>query len=199
MSLKRTATYLKIPTLAALATTALLACSDTTVGSRSFEESRNFDIPGLPLAIPLTFDDIPIPVNLADQPGYSDGDFDFVTSVRVRELIFEIAPESNDPANDVLEDGNLDSFEFVSSLNISLRAVVDGSETVVEVANLPINDPQIASNRTTLSMNVQDADIRDLIEADDGAELLISISGTPPPDFVTVTANIRFRVGIGFR
>lgn len=199
MSLKRAATCLKFPAVVTLIAFTLLACSDTTVATRSFEESRNFEIPGVRLNIPLTFEDIPVPVRLADQPGYKDGDFDFVTSVQVRELEFEIAPESNDPANDAIEDGNLDSFEFVSSLNISLRAVVDGTETVVDVADLPINDPQIASNLTSLSMNVRDTDIRDLIEAPDGAELLISISGTPPPDFVTVKANIRFRVGIGFR
>ncbi len=201
MSLQYAATYLKIPTFVTLVVCSLLACSDTTIATRSFEESRTFEIPGAPIGIPiaLTFDDISVAVNLADQPGYSDGDFDFVTSVRVRELEFEITPESNDPANDQFEDGNLDSFEFVSSLDISLRAVVDGTETVVEVATLPANDPQIASNTTSLLMNVLDTDIRDLIEAPDGAELLISISGTPPPDFVTVKTNIRFRVGIGFR
>ena len=162
MSLKRAATCPKIPSLITLATCSLLACSDTTVATKSFEESRNFEIPGLPIGIPLVIalEDIPVPVNLADQPGYSDGDFDFVTSVRVRELEFEITPESNDPANDQLEDGNLDSFEFVSNLDISLRAVVDGTETIVEVASLPGNDPQIASNATILSMNVLDTDIR---------------------------------------
>ena len=197
MSLKRAPTVLKISAVVTLAAFSLLACSDTTVATRSFEESLDFDIPGAPINIPLEINDIPLALNLADQPGYNDNDLDFVTSVRVRELVFDITPKSNDPANDPFEDGNLDSFEFISSLNISLREV--GTQTAVTVATLPLNDPQIASNTSSLSMNVVDTDIRDLIEAPNGAELLISISGTPPPDFVSVEANIRFRVGLGFR
>lgn len=200
MSIKRAATNLKIPFVCMLAACTLIACSDTTVATRSFNDSHTFDIPGIAVSLPfeITLDQIPLEINLTDQPGYNDNDLDFVTSVQVRELEFEITPESNDPANDQLEDGNLDSFEFVSNLGISLRAGVDGVETVVDVATLPANDPQIASNTTTLTMNVMDTDIRDLIEGDN-PELLISITGTPPPDVVQVRANIRFRVGLGFR
>ena len=200
MPLKCAVTHLKMSAVVALAVSALMACSDTTVATRSFEESREFQIPGGPLNFGIVeLPTIPIEINLADQPGYSDGDFDFVTSVRVRELEFEITPESNVPANALdQEDGNLDSFEFVSSLRLALREAGTAGDGVL-VADLPINDPQIASNTTALSMNVRDTDIRDIIEAQNGAELLVTIAGSVPPDFVQVKANMRFRVGIGFR
>lgn len=179
----------------------IVACSDTEIGSRSFEESQSFTIPGFPLSLgPISISEFPVPINLAEQEAYSDGDFDFVTSVRVRDIVFEIAPSSNEAANDQLEDGNLDSFEFVSSMNLALSATIDGVEQTIQIADLPMSDPQIASNTTTLTLNVNgDQDIRDLIEAPTGATLLVGISGTNPPDFIDVDAKIRFRVGIGFR
>lgn len=194
MTLKTTLAFIVLGTVSLLS-----GCSDTQIGSKSFEESRTFSIPGAPIQIALTLEDIAWPINLADQPEYSDGDFDFVTGVKVREIIFEIDPESNTSPNDQFEDGNLDSFEFVSSLDFALRATVDGTVTTVDIADLPMSDPQIASNATRLTMNVADQDIRDLIEAPGGAEILISISGTNPPDNVVVKATVGFRVGIGFR
>ncbi len=204
-TLRTSAAVFQYPVRSAVAAialgTTLVACSDTTVATRSFEETESFTVPGgILTGFPLALDNIPIPVNLAEQDGYDEGDFDFVTSVRVRDIVFEIAPESNDAGVDTVEDGNPDSFEFVSSLSMSLRAMVDGVETNVPIADLPANDPQIASNTTSLVMNVSDeVNIRDLIEAPGGPDIILSISGTIPPDAVQVNARIRFRVGVGFR
>lgn len=179
----------------------IVACSDTTVGTRSFEETESFTIPGLPFSIgQVTLPPIGIPIDLAQQEAYNEGDFDFITSVKVRDIVFDIAPSSNDTTSDPLEDGNLDSFEFVSGLVLALQATIDGVEQTVQIADLPMNDPQIASNATRLVMNVNDEqDIRDLIEAPGGPTILITISGTNPPDNVDVEAKIRFRAGLGFR
>lgn len=199
MSIKRIASTLKIPVIILLAG-ALAGCSDTTVGTKSFEESEVFTIPGIPGNIPrpqIALTDIPWPIDIADQPAYQEANFDFLTSIKVRDLVFEITPESSQQASDQNEDGNLDSFEFVSDLKFSLRATIDGTPTEVEIANLPISDPQIASNATSLSMNVVDVDIRDLIEND--PEIIIAITGTIPPDNVIVKASIRLRVGVGIR
>lgn len=179
------------------------ACSDTTVGTRSFDEVKSFTVPNIggsiATGLTLSLPDIPIAIDLAEQEAYADGDFDFVTSVRVREIVFTIAPDSADPLFDRIEDGNPDSFEFVSGLNISLSADVGGVLTTVAIADLPENDPQIASNATSLTMNVNsDENIRDLIEGED-VNLLVSVIGRIPPDNVKVDADIRFRVGIGFR
>ena len=177
----------------------LSSCSDTTLGTKSFEETESFKIPFIPSPIPLsgiTLPTIGIDIGLAAQEAYQDGDFDFVTSVNLSSITFEISPGSNDPAIDTNEDGNLDSFEFVSALEISMRA--DGGEPVL-IATLPDSDPQIASNTDTLRMVVErDEDIRDLIEGDNPT-LLVDITGAIPPDAVMVNASIRFRVGIGFR
>ena len=128
-----------------------------------------------------------------------EDDLDFVTSIKIRNIVFEIAPDSDDPGVDLFADGNPDTFDFVSSLSISLSATIDGVNTVVPIANLPISDPQIASNTQTLNLNVEDRDIRDFIEAPGGSELLVSFEGLTPVDFVRISANIRYRVGIGIR
>jgi len=187
-------------TFVSLCCMSLLGCSDTTLGSRSFEETVGPEtIPGAFVQIPLAISDFVFPINLTEQPGYDEDDLDFVTSIRIRNIVFEIAPDSDDPGVDLFPDGNPDTFDFVSSLSISLSATIDGVNTVVPIANLPISDPQIASNTQTLNLNVEDRDIRDFIEAPGGSELLVSFEGLTPVDFVRISANIRYRVGIGIR
>jgi len=82
---------------------------------------------------------------------------------------------------------------------LSLCEADSCEETAVPVANLPINDPQISSNTQSLSLIVEDQDIRDIIEAPGGSLLVIGVQGATPVDFVRVSADIRFRVGIGIR
>jgi len=176
-------------------------CSDTSLGSKSFSEETQFDIDYVPLlsgsGLTATIDEIPILVRLADLPGYEPDDLNYVTSVKIRNIVFEIGDGSNDPAIDPNEDGNLDSFEFVSELKIGLASVGGGDR--VEVASLPMNDPQIASNVQSVRLNVADVDIRDIIENPAGAQLLIGITGSLPPDLVRVDVKVDYRVGIGIR
>jgi len=62
----------------------LSACDNTTLGSRSFSESASFTIPPVPFTGTLTLE---VPINLAEQTEYEEGDFDYVTSVKVRDRI----------------------------------------------------------------------------------------------------------------
>lgn len=187
-------------TFAALCGASLLGCSDTTLGSKSFEETLGPEtIPGAFIQIPLNIPDFRFPINLTEQPGYDEDDLDFVTSIRIRNIDFEIAADSDDPARDPFRDGNPDTFEFLSSLSISLAANIDGVDMIVPIADLPINDPQIASNTQNLSLNVEDRDIRDFIEAPGGSQLVVGVQGVTPVDFVRVSAKVRYRVGIGIR
>jgi len=179
------------------------SCSDTSLGSKSFQEEADFDVPYIPFVagsgITATIPEFRIPVNLTNLPGYEPDDLNYVTSVKIRNIVFTIGEGSNDATIDTNEDGNLDSFEFVSALSIALAGVADGQATRVDVASLPMNDPQIASNAQSVSLNVADVDIRDIIENPAGADLLISITGSAPPDLVKVDVKIDYRVGIGIR
>jgi len=74
-----------------------------------------------------------------------------------------------------------------------------GTDEPVEIANLPDSDSQIASNTASLSMNILNKNIRDIIEAPEGSKLQIIVAGTSPPDVVMVEAKIRYRVGVGIR
>jgi len=181
---------------------AIAGCSDTTLGTKSFTESQTFTVPGAPISIgvqePVA---IPIPLDLSEQD-INDDDLTFVTSITVRGITLGISPTSSDPSVEQLfgEDGNLDTFEFVQSLSIALQAVVNGETRTVQIADLPMNDPQIASNATTLSLNTNsDGDVRDLLEAPEGSTIIVSIAGNLPPDNVVVDVDILFRVGVGIR
>ncbi len=195
--------WLKLPTLltAVLLTGSLLSgCSDTTLASKTLTEDVSFPVPGSPISFGvITLPPIDIPIDPASQPAYDADDLNYVTSVTVKDITFTVNPESTEPGFDANDDGNLDTFEFVSTLKLSLVATVDGELVVEPIATLPMSDPQIASNATTLSMDVEDTDIRDLIEAEGGCQLRIEITGTAPPDTVSVDAAISFRLGLGIR
>ena len=173
------------------------SCSDTTLATRSFNESLDeLSIPGSPIALAGTLPPIDVPLNLREQEGYSS--LDFVTSVNIRNITFNISPQSENPNSDPFEDGNPDNFDFLSSLSLSMVGTVNGTSQVVPVASLEPGSAQIGSNTRTLELAVEDIDIRDFIEAPDVA-LRVTVAGMTPLDFVTVAPEIRYRVGIGIR
>ena len=173
------------------------ACSDTTLATRSFNESlQALNIPGSPIALAGTLPPIDVPLNLRDQEDFSS--LDFVTSVNIRNITFNIIPESENPNSDPFEDGNPDNFDFISGLSLSMVATINGTSQVVPVASLAPGSAQIGTNTRTLELDVEDTDIRDFVEAPDVA-LRVSVAGMTPLDFVTVIPEIRYRVGIGIR
>ena len=144
------------------------SCSDTTLATRSFNESLDeLSIPGSPIALAGTLPPIDVPLNLREQDGYSS--LDFVTSVNIRNITFNISPQSENPNSDPFEDGNPDNFDFLSSLSLSMVGTVNGTSQVVPVASLEPGSAQIGSNTRTLELAVEDIDIRDFIEAPDVA------------------------------
>ena len=176
----------------------LTACSDTTLGTKSFEEALDqIEIPGAPLGLgELTLPQLAFDLNLSEQEGYSS--LSVITSVNVRSATFTVSPNTDDPALDQFADNNPDNFDFLSSITLSLRATIDGTSRTVQVASLPEGDPQIGSNATVLNLVVDDVDIRDFVEAPD-VQLLVSATGTIPVDFVIIDPVLNFRVGIGVR
>lgn len=176
----------------------LAACSDTTLGTKSFEESLDqIVIPGAPISFgELTLPPMNFPLDLRNQEGYSS--LSIVTSVNVRSASFTVSPDTDDPALDLFADNNPDNFDFLSGIVLSLQATIDGTLQTRQVASLPDGDPQIGSNASVLNLVVDDVDIRDFVEAED-VQLVVSATGTNPVDFVVIDPFIRFRVGIGVR
>ncbi len=176
----------------------LTACTDTTLGTRSFEESLDpIVIPGFPLSFgELDVPALSFPLDLKDQPGYSS--LNIVTSVHVRSASFTISQETDNPEQDPFADNNPDNFDFLSSGELSLRATIDGATATIRVASLPEGDPQIGTNATVLNLAIDDVDIRDFVEAPD-VQLVLEVSGTNPVDNVVINPVVRFRVGIGVR
>lgn len=181
-----------------IASLLLGACSDTTLGTKSFEESLDpIVIPGAPINVgELSLPEFPVPLNLSEQEGYSS--LSIVTSVHVRSATFTISPDTDDPSLDQFADNNPDNFDFLSSATLSLRATIDGVSQTVQVASLPEGDPQIGTNATVVNLVVDDVDIRDFVEAPD-VQLLVVATGTIPVDFVVIDPAIRYRVGVGVR
>jgi len=176
----------------------LSACSDTTLGTKSFVEKIDpISVPGGPVSLGLlSLPEISFPLELRDQDGYEL--LENVTSVNVRSATMSVSPDSDSPQLDQFADNNPDNFDFLSSMTLSLRATFDGVQQSIQVASLPEGDPQIGSNASTLDLVMDDVDIRDFVEAPD-VELVVLVSGTNPQDFVIIDTDLRFRVGLGLR
>lgn len=176
----------------------LTACSDTALGTKSFEESLDqIIIPGAPISLgALSLPPLSFPLNLRNQEGYSA--LSIVTSVKVKSASFTVSPDTDNSALDRFADNNPDNFDFLSSIVLSLQATIDGTLKTAQVASLPDGDPQIGSNASVLNLVVDDVDIRDFVEAAD-VKLIVTAAGTNPLDFVVIDPVIRFRVGVGLR
>ncbi len=121
----------------------------------------------------------------------------FVTFVRIRNVQLQILNRSDQDSN---EDGALDSFDFLSALEVSIRAEFDGVVNEVLIARLPDGDPQFGSAARTLDLSiVSNADIFDFLLAPGGYDIVLNITGTIPPDAVVLSGFVRYRVGLGLR
>ncbi len=176
----------------------IAACDDTTLGTRSFEQSLDpITVPGAPVSFGLlSLPEITFPLDLQDQEGYQF--LDNVTEVNARSATISVSPNSDNLQLDQFADNNPDNFDFLASMTLSLRATLNGQSQTVQVASLPEGDPQIGSNASTINLLMDDVDIRDFVEAPD-VVLVMLVSGTNPQDFVIIDTNLRFRVGFGFR
>lgn len=185
-----------IPSLLAIGSITLLAaCSGkTTLGTKSLNETLpSVTIPGFPLQVPLS-GSIPVPLS-AEAQSVSD-DTEFVTFAKLRSLRLDILDSSESDAN---EDSAMDNFDFLSSMQIFISAVVGGEASELLVASLPEGDPQIGNGSRMMTFTVEDVDVLDYIEAPGGYGLRLEGAGFVPPDNVVIGGEIRYRVGIGLR
>jgi len=165
---------------------------DVTLGTRSMTDS-------LPV---VTIPGAPVPRELGISVGVAidsailgiEADSQFLTFARIRNLTLEIQDSSD---VDPIENGALDSFDFLSGLSISIRAVFNGETQEEIIAFLPDGDPQIGTFARSLTLAVVDKDVLDYLQAPGGYQLVLNISGSVPPDAIDLGGTVRYRVGVG--
>ena len=172
----------------------LLAGCDTTLGTRTETDPLpTFTIPGAPVPSALQ-----IGLGLAiNNPQIDLGaGSSFVTFVTLRNLTLNILDTSDVDSND---DGAEDSFDFLTGLDISIRADFNGRTNELMVATLPDGDPQFGSAARDLTLTIVNSNINVLnfLEASGGYEVVLDIKGSIPPDSVIISGSIRYRVGLG--
>ncbi len=173
----------------------LSACDlGVTLGTQSMTETLPvFTIPGAVLPADLSTS---LGLALASPEIDLGSESNFVTFVRVRNVQLQILDLSDQDSN---EDGALDSFDFLSALEVSIRAEFDGVVNEIVIARLPDGDPQFATAARTLDLSVvSNADIFDFLLVPGGYDIVLNISGTIPADNVVLSGSVRYRVGLGF-
>ncbi len=173
----------------------LSACdAGLTLGTRAMTEPLPVvTIPGALLPVELSLSaGLALPSPELDLGSGSD----FVSFVRVRNLRLNILDTSD---QDQIEDGALDNFDFVSALNVSIRANFNGTTNELLIATLPDGDPQIASAARNLNLTVvnSETDVLDFLLAPGGYDIVLGFSGTVPADNIVLSGEIRYRIGVG--
>lgn len=183
---------LRLCILVALAT--FIAGCDTTLGTRSMSDPLpTIRIPGAPLPSTLQVSlGVAIPNPSIDLGSGSS----FVTFVTIRNLVLNILDSSDLDEND---DGAEDSFDFLTGLDVLIRADFNGRTNELLVATLPDGDPQFASAARELVLTVvaNNINVLDFLDASGGYEVVLRIDGNVPADDVLISGAIRYRVGLG--
>ena len=186
--------------LIAMLALAVSACEGTTLGHFDVEDALpetriegNAVVPLLPALFPA------MPLNVSANESFKQEDYDYLTSVQVDSLMLRITESSSDESVDTLEDGTIDDFNFLTSMEIYISAEIDG-ETVREIiGSITMDDPQLSAAVQQISFSMTGLDILPYVEAQNGYEVQIEAVGEAPPDAVIFDGDIRYRVGIGFR
>ena len=194
-----------LPTLRSIALLAALslslsACEGTTLGhfdvDESLPESR---IEGSAVAVVLPLLLPAMPLDISTSEVFQQEEFDFLTSIQLDALTLNITESSSDDTVDTLEDGNLDNFDFISSMDIYIQAEFDGESQRELIGAIADDDPQLSAGLQSISFTMTGVDILRFVEAESGYEVQIEASGVAPPDTVVFDGEVRYRVGIGFR
>ena len=177
----------------------IYGCSGTTLARISVDETlpeTRVEGVGITNILPLTLSSMALDVTSAE--AYASEEFDYTTEIKIRSLAFSITDSSTDHNEDAFEDGIDDNFDFISSLDLYIKATIDGEEKQTRIAYLGAEDSQIGSGASQLSLSVENVDILSYVEADGGYEVLVNATGEVPPDAVVFDGQIVYRVGIGF-
>lgn len=170
------------------------AACDTTLGTRSFTDPLpQITVPGAPVPSALRLAlGVAIPNPAIDLASGSS----FVTFVAIRNLTISILDISELDSND---DGAEDSFDFLAGLDVSIRANFDGRTNELLIGTLPDGDPQFggAARDLTLTVVNPNTNVLRFLEASDGYEVILNMTGTIPADDIIVSGAIRYRVGLG--
>ena len=170
----------------------LLAGCDQTLGTAAKVDGLPVvTIPGTPFPVDLN---LSLGIVIDSETINVDADSRFLTSARVRNLQLNILDESD---VDPLEDGAEDSFDFLTGLTVSIRTDFNGETFEQVVAFLPDGDPQFGTAARSLVLTVADLDVLGFLQADNGYELVLQLSGLIPPDNIIVSGTVRYRVGVG--
>ncbi len=185
--------------LGCLAST-LGACDGTTLGHFDVDEALpETRIEGSAVAAVLP-DLLPaMALDVSASESFQREDYDYLTSVQLDALTLSITESSNDNSSDTLEDGEPDNFNFLSSVDIYIKADFDGETQRERVGQIPENDPQLSATAQSVSFQMTGVDILRYVESDNGYEVQIQASGEAPADAVIFDGDVRYRVGIGFR
>ena len=170
----------------------LSGCGDFTLATRSMTDTLPaVTIPGAPIPTELNLEiDLAIDGRLFEV----EADSIFLTFARLRELQLVILSISD---TDPLEDGAIDSFDFLQGIEVSIRARFDGVVNERLVAFLPDGDPQISAAARVLNLTTTSFDLLDFLQASGGYELVLSFSGSVPPDNIIISGLARYRIGVG--
>jgi len=172
-----------------LAFVVLAGCGETLGTSAQVDVLPVITIPGNPFPIDLN---LALGVVINSESIDVEADSRFLTSARVRNLQLNILNTSD---IDAQEDGAEDSFDFLNGLSISIRADFNGEAVERVVAFLPDGDPQFGTATRDLVLTVEDFDVLDFLQADNGYELVLQLAGQIPPDNVILSGTVRYRVG----
>jgi len=171
-------------------------CKTGTLGHLSINEPlKDTTVPGnaliqlLPLRLPT------IPLNMKDQEEFEQANFDYLTEIRITAMQLDISASSE---SDNFEDGKPDNFDFLSSMEVKILANIDGSDSKATIAMIDNDNQQLSSGNRSITLSTTDIDIQPYIGAEEGYKIELNVGGNPPPDDVTFTGEVTYRVGIGF-
>lgn len=178
----------------------LSGCEGTTLGHFDTEETLpETRVEGstitsvLPTVLP------PIALDVTSTESFAGEDYDYLTSIQIESLELDITESSTDQSEDTLEDGEPDSFDFLSSMEIYIQAEIDGETSQTLIGSIPESDPQLGASAQSISFTMTGVDILDYVESDTGYDIQILASGQAPQDAVIFDGSVEYRVGVGFR
>jgi len=191
--------------LAAVASVlALAACAGedgTTLGRFSVtEDLAEARVEGSALAALPAGAILPFDLDVRGGQGFpSEDEFDFLTRIEITDITLTIAPSSEDPEDDALENGLPDDFEFLDAIALSIEAEIDGERRSVDIASVPEGDARLARGSRSVTLSTTGENLLPFVEAPGGYRLVADASGTPPPDDVVFDGSVRYRLSVGFR